>query len=153
MTERKRAADRSAALFSLGRFRFLRRGQTVHDRCQISVRRRSENLERLRNVCDVSIRADHEQRPVVQFALGIVRRVQLADSSTRIAGEEHGEILVVRPRRERGVRIYADAEDDDVPAIVEERGVLITVRLHLNRSAFGSRLIKEREDDGPPTVV
>src|SRR5262249_45379241 len=38
-------------------------------------------------------------------------------------------------------------EHHHLASVVEERGVLITVRLQLNRSAAGPRLYKEREDD------
>jgi hypothetical protein len=53
----------------------------------------------------------------------------------------------------RGVGIDADAHDYDVSSVVEERGVLITVRLHLDGSAFCSRLIKEGENHCAPTEV
>src|SRR3954468_4868635 len=57
------------------------------------------------------------------------------------------------PRSERGVGVDADADDDDVASVVEERGVLITVRLHLDGSALGPRLVKEGEYDGASAIV
>ena len=44
--------------------------------------------------------------------------------------------------------VGADADDGHSLAVVENRGVLITVRLHLNRSAFCPRLWKEGKHDG-----
>jgi hypothetical protein len=45
----------------------------------------------------------------------------------------------------RRIRIDADANDDHFLSVIEERGVLITVRLHLNRSAFGPGFREERQ--------
>ena len=64
-----------------------------------------------------------------------------------------GKSDFARPIGERRVRIDADANDGDFAAVVEERGVLITVRLHLDRSALGPRLIEEGEYDGLAAVV
>lgn len=139
--------------FSFRRIRFWWRGETVHYGGEFCVRGWSKDLERLGDVSDAPVRTDYEQRSIINFVLGIVCAIQLADLRTRVAGEENGEVLIPRPGRECSVGIHTDAQDDDFASVVEERGVLITVRLHLNRSAFRSRLIKEREDYGTATIV
>jgi len=129
------------------------RSEAMHDPREIGVRRRGENLERLCHVRDPAVGTNHEQRSVVQFVLGVVGRIHLPHFAAAVAREENGEILVTRPRCERGVGVDADSDYLDIAAVIEERGVLITVRLHLNRSAFCSRLVEKGEDDGAPTVV
>src|SRR5262249_46222182 len=41
----------------------------------------------------------------------------------------------------------ADGDENHASAVLEERRVLITVRVHLDRSALGPGLIEEREYD------
>ena len=85
--------------------------------------------------------------------LGIVGAVFLPDCAASVAGEYDREVGFSCPVRVRGVRIDADTDHGDLAAVVKERGVLITVRLHLDRSAFGPRLVEEGEDDGLAPVV
>jgi hypothetical protein len=53
----------------------------------------------------------------------------------------------VRPVGLSRISVDADADHDDLLSGIEERGVLITVRLHLDRSAFCSCLWEKGEDD------
>ena len=139
--------------FSFRRIRFWWRGETVHYGGEFCVRGWSKDLERLGDVSDAPVRTDYEQRSIINFVLGIVCAIQLADLRTRVAGEENGEVLIPRPGRECSVGIHTDAQDDDCASVVEERGVLITVRLHLDGSAFCSRLIEESENYRAPAKV
>src|SRR5690242_5510929 len=139
--------------FLLVRLTFRGGCQAVDDRAKFRVSRRRQHLERLRDVGDAPIRANDEQRAVVELVLGIEGAIHLAHCPARITGEYNRKILVACPGGERGIRIDADADDGYVAAVVEERGVLITVRLHLDRSAFGPRLEKESEYDGSTTII
>src|SRR5204863_492084 len=79
--------------------------------------------------------------------------VGLAHDRPGIAGKHERILSVTRPGGERGVGISADGDEDYVVAVFEKLCVLITVRIHLDRSAFGARLVEEREDDGFPLVI
>src|SRR5205814_5848844 len=125
----------------------------IDDGRQISVRRWRKDLERFRRVRDSTIRTNHKERTIIQLVLGIVRAVETSHISARVAREDYREVLIPRPGRERGVGIDADPDDSDVAAVVEERGVLITVRLHLDRSALGPRLEKKREDNSASAII
>src|SRR3981081_2982724 len=138
-----RGAIRGLLLFRRIRLRW--RSEAVDHRRELGVRRWSEHLERLRHVGNPTVRAHHEQRAVVPLVLGVVRAVELSHFAAGVAGEHDRKVLLAGPRCQCGVGIDAYSDYRDVAAVVEERGVLITVRLHLDRSAFGSRLIKECE--------
>src|SRR5260221_278022 len=79
--------------------------------------------------------------------------IQLADVLVRIAAIQYRRLLIPGPCGQRRIGIHADTEDHDVASVVEELGVLITVRLHLNRSALCPRLEEECEDDGLAPIV
>jgi hypothetical protein len=89
-------------------------------------------------VRDASVRSDHEEIPRVEVPAN--RSIQLADDLAGIAGKNSRVAGLLGPGRQRGVGVDADAEKDDVFAVVEERGVLITVRLSLDRSTARPRL-------------
>ena len=71
------------------------------------------------------------------------RRVLLGDCAGGVAGEEDGEVSLLGPRGKFVDAVGADGDGDDPVAIVEDRGVLIPVRLMLDGSALGSRLGEE----------
>src|SRR5690242_13945917 len=92
---------------------------------------------------DASVGPNHEEISSVEIsARGTIK---FADLLTRVAAEEDGEARFACPVREHRIWIDAHTEDDNLLSVVEERGVLITVRLHLDRSAFRPRLEEERE--------
>jgi hypothetical protein len=150
---RKKSRGKIRGSLSFRRIGFCWRGETVYYRSKFRVRGRSKDLEGFCHVRNSSIGAHYEQRSIVQFVLGIVRGVQLADFATWVAGEQNGEIFVPCPRCERGVGIHTDAQHGDLASVVEERGVLITVRLHLDGSALCPRLIEESENYRAPAKV
>src|SRR5207302_2574749 len=80
---------------------------------------------------------DHEQVAVVEAVLGIGGAVPLADHAPGVAREHILELVVPGPRAERIGGIHADGDEHHVAAVVKELCVLITVRMHLNRSALG----------------
>src|ERR1043165_6788142 len=83
-------------------------------------------------VRDAAIGPDDEQIAGID---AVTRRaVQLADHLPGVASEDKREARLPSPCGKSGVCIGAYAEHDDLFPTVEERGVLITVRLHLNRS-------------------
>src|SRR5262245_41178871 len=81
------------------------------------------------------------------------RAVRLPDGRSRITREQERILGVARPRGERGIDIGADGDENDVLAVFEELCVLITVRIHLDRSATRSRFEEEREHDRLPLEV
>src|SRR6185503_6949627 len=60
---------------------------------------------------------------------------------------------VMRPVGLRGIGVGTDADHDDFLSVVEELGVLITVLLHLNRSALGPCLREEGDHDRLAAIV
>src|SRR6476661_2050730 len=120
---------------------------------EILVRLRRQLLEGLRDVAHPSVRRDDEEAAVVELVLVVPRAVAATDLPRRVAGEEHRELCVAGPAELRGIRVDADTDHGDVPAVVEERGVLITVRLHLNRSALCPCLVEEGDHHRLSTVV
>src|SRR6478672_8053070 len=131
----------------------LRWRQTIYHGAELGIRRWCQHLERLGDVSDAPVRSNHEQRAVIELVLGVECAVQLPDLAAGIAREHHRKIFIARPGCQRCIRIDADADDGYVAAVVEERGVLITVRLHLDRSAFGPRLKEEGQDYGAAAIV
>src|SRR5439155_23367119 len=93
------------------------------------------------------------QGAVVEAVLRIGGAVRLADRAPGVAREQILELVVPRPRGERVGGIHADGDEDYIAAVVKQLCVLITVRMHLNRSALGSRLIEEGEDDRFPLEI
>ena len=100
---------------------------------------------------DASVRPDDKEIPRVIVPAN--RPVQLADHLPGIAREKKREAGLRRPIRQRRVRVGADADDDDLASVVEDRGVLITVRLQLDRSTTCSRDHEESEHDCLSSVV
>src|SRR6185503_18806358 len=100
---------------------------------------------------DFAIRADDEHVPRVGLSVG--RAVLLGDGLVRIARENDREARVMRPVGLRGIGVGTDADHDDFLSVVEELGVLITVLLHLNRSALGPCLREEGDHDRLAAIV
>src|SRR5215207_1588963 len=129
----------------------IRRERLLHGGLELVVRRLRELVERSHTMRDATARVDDEQVAVVHTAANgaILPAHSLAD----VAPEEDRCLKVACPGCESGVGVYAHGEDDDVAAIVEKLGVLITVRLHLDRSALGPCLVEETEHDGLSTEI
>src|SRR5215207_3055642 len=123
----------------------------LHGGFELVVRRLRELVERSHAVRDASTRVDDEQVAVVHAtANGAVPPThRLPD----VAAEEDRCLKVARPRCEGSIRVHAHGEDHDVATTAEELGVLITVRLHLHRSALGPCLVEEAEHDRLATKV
>src|ERR1035437_7880706 len=115
---------------------------------ELGVRVRHEFLERVHHVRDFPVRTDDEQDALGIVESRILHVVKLRDLRVGGAREEDRGGRIPRPVELHGVVVGADADDGHSLAVVEDRGVLITVRLHLNRSAFCPRLWKEGEHDG-----
>jgi len=92
--------------------------------------------ERRHPVSDFPVRTHHEEVAVVEPEFGVVGAVRLADRATRVACEQERELVVLGPRRERLDRVRADPDQHHVAAVVKQLCVLITVRMHLDRSAL-----------------
>src|SRR5690348_16058478 len=103
--------------------RALLRRECVDCGGEVVVGLRRQLLERLRDVGDATVGTDDEEAAVVELVLVVPGAVAAADLTGRVAGEEHRELRVARPAELRSVRIDADADDGDVAAVVEERGV------------------------------
>src|ERR1044071_3149040 len=83
----------------------------------------------------------------------VVGAVRLPGHASGVAREQERELVITGPCGE-GVRgVHADGDEHDVASVVEELCVLITVRMHLDRSALGARLVEEREYDGLPPEI
>ena len=108
--------------------------------------RRREHVELHDARRDASVRSDDEDVARIEL------RCRPSRTAWRPSGPGRWRTDSESPTRapswpERGVGVDADADHDDLLSVVEERGVLITVRLHLDRSALGPRLGEEGEDD------
>src|SRR2546430_11892756 len=97
--------------------------------------------------CDWSSDVCSSDLAVVQPELVVVGAVGLAEHTARVARKQERELVVLGPRRERLDRVRADPDEDHAAPVVKQLCVLITVRMHLDRSALGSRLVEEGEDD------
>jgi hypothetical protein len=75
------------------------------------------------------------------------------DGEVRVAGHQELEVVVPRPGLQLLDGIGADGDEDDVLAVVEDLRVLITVRVHLDRSAACPCPEEEGEDHGLAGVV
>src|SRR2546422_3178123 len=113
----------------------------------------SDLPERRRAVRDLPVRPYHEEVPVVEPVLRVGGAVRLADYASGVAREQILELVVPSPRGECVGGVHADGDEHPVAAVVEQLCVLITVRMHLNRSALGSRLIEEGENDRFPFEI
>src|ERR1051326_2073744 len=137
--------------------RLLHRRDLLHRLAELGVGGRIHFAERRHHVGDPAVLADDEQGTVVHpLAAGefAERAIPAADHRTEIAQEGDGVSLVPGPGRLGGIRIRADREDLHVVAGAEELRVLITVRVHLNRSALGPGLVEERQHHGlPPQIL
>ena len=80
-------------------------------------------------------------------------KVSHANLTAHVARENIGKPLLARPGSLSRIRVNTDTNDNNIASVVEERGVLITVRLHLNSSALGPRLIEESEDNGRSPII
>src|SRR5439155_11024136 len=120
---------------------------------QLRVGGRIDLSERRRVVSDLPVRSYHEKVAVVDLVAARKRAVRPAHGGIGVAREQERKLGVARPRLLRGVDVGADRDEYDVVATLEQLRVLITVRVHLNRSAPCSRLIEEREHDRLPLEI
>jgi len=97
---------------------------------------------------DTAFRVDNEQGSVVdQVSVTTLteRSILLSYGRTRIAGKQEGKLIVLCPGMLCLGGIGADPDENDVAATAEKTGVLITVRMHLNRSATRPHSEEKRE--------
>src|SRR5262245_46606803 len=149
---------RAAEAGRLSGFRLSVGGGSGRRRCgdglsQLLVRRRIDLAERCRLVGDLSVRTNHEDAAIVQLDVRLPGAVQLTGVAERIGQECEWEVRVFGPGSQRGCRVRADREQNNISPTLEQRRVLITVRVHLDGSAFGPRLVKEGKHHGLPLEV
>src|SRR5512143_409849 len=122
-----------------------------HEPGKLRIRVGGEDVEAHHTAGDVSIRSHDEHVARVELAVG--GTVLFCDCLIGIAGEQVRKSGLTRPIGLGGIGVDADADHDHLFPVVEERGVLITVRLHLNRSATCSRFWEKREYHGLASIV
>src|SRR5690348_16819553 len=118
----------------------------LHRGGELVIGRLRELVERQEAPGDTPRWVDHEEVAVVHRSAN--GAVELAHLLAWVTGEQDRRLQLARPRGEGGVGVNAHGEHDHTTSVIEEPGVLITVRLHLDRSALGPRPVEEGEHDG-----
>ena len=131
--------------------RIYRRGYLVQSCAQLFVGCRVDLSERRCDPVNHSLFIDDEDGSVVdKITVPALDKgaVGLANFGTRVTGKQELELIVPGPLVKSLSFIRADAYEDNVLAAAKQTCVLITVRLHLNRSARRPDSVKKGEYNG-----